>query len=204
MMNFTFLLLLTAAAQIVGGGLAWFSLKKLKQRKKQIILIEVALMLAVSVLLVYEGLFVSATYTIFGLLVGVLIIHILNITLPHKHRTEQLGVLTFTAMSLHEFPEGIAYGAAFALNPLLGLATGSLVAAHNLPEGAIVAIPYLIKGKSNTAFQALLITQLLYIFGGLAAYFFLIALSPSIQTFVASLAAGAMGYIGLEELKYFK
>lgn len=203
---FITILIFTAIAQIIGGGLAWLALKQFKQYTKQIVWIEVSLMFAVSALLIYEGAIITPIYAIIGLLLGFVVIHIMNLAIPHKHgkETERLGTLAFTAMSFHEFPEGLAYGAAFALNPVLGIATAGMIAAHNLPEGAIVSIPYLIKKKISTAMQAVFATQVLYVIGGLTAYYLLLTLSPAIQVGAMCIAAGAMIYIGLEELRYFK
>lgn len=201
--HFIALLLIAATAQIIGGIIAWYALKHFARRKRLIISIEVGLMFAVSALLVYEGLTTAPNFALLGLALGVLLIYFLHKLIPHIHKikkTERLGTLAFAAMCFHEFPEGMAFGSAYIVNPVLGAATAILVAAHNIPEGAVVAIPYLLKKKINTAFKALFTTQILYIIGGILTFFLLLTVPITFQVAAMCIAAGAMFYIGFEEL----
>jgi len=199
----TFILLLTATAsvQILGGALSWFFVKKFCRNLGIVVLAEIILMLGISVLLINEG-FRITPYAIISVLAGITLIAVFNKTIPHKHQTqaEKIGFLVFIAMCFHEFPEGAAFGASYLISPSLGLATAAMMALHNLPEGSIVAMPYFIKKKFSTGIKAVLITQLLYVLGGIIVYALLINVPRQLQALSMAFAAGAMLYIIFEEL----
>jgi len=163
------------------------------------------MMAAVSLLLIEEGLRITSLVFV-GALVGIAAFGILNRVVPHKHETraERIGFLVFIAMCLHELPEGIAFGSSYILDPTLGLAMALLISLHNLPEGSIVSMPFFIKKKFAAGFKAVLVTQLLYIIGGLAAYCLLLNVSEHLQALSMSFAAGVMLYIVFEEVSLIR
>jgi len=200
MLDFLALLLAAAAGQVAGGGLGWFFVRKTRCSLRQVVVAEVLLMLLVSLILVYEGIAVTSLAAA-GAAGGVLAIAALNVTIRHRHMTaaRRLGLLVFVAMCFHEFPEGIAFGSSYAVNPGFGGIIAVLIALHNLPEGAVIAIPYSVGGRPATGIKAILATQALYVAGGLAAYFLLSGLSQELQAVAMAFAAGAMLYIVGEE-----
>jgi ZIP family zinc transporter len=204
-MNFFIILILTALAQIFGGVVTWLALKRFYKHIRLLVVLEISIMFILSVFLCYEGLLITS-YVIISLLVGIFGLYLLNITVPHTHpdKTQRLGFLVFIAMALHEFPEGIAYGSAYVINPVIGLISAASIAVHNIPEGSIVVIPYLLKKRIKRGFVALIITQLLYIIGGLLVFFLLGSMSQSAQAIAMTFAAGAMIYIVIEELQWLK
>jgi ZIP family zinc transporter len=60
------------------------------------------------------------------------------------------GLLMFTAIALHNLPEGMAIGSGAAHNDKMGLMLAVLIALHNIPEGISIGVP-LIEGGMNRA-----------------------------------------------------
>lgn len=205
MINFILLLLIVAIFQISGSLLSWFFVKKFCRNIRVIIFTEILLMLIVSLLLIKEGLDITL-FAILSMLAGIAVLAVLDKIIPHKHqtKTERMGFLVFIAMCLHEFPEGLAFGASYLISPSLGIATAIMIALHNIPEGSIVSIPYFIRKKFKLGLNAVLITQLLYVAGGFVAYYLLVNVSHYIQALVMTFAAGSMLYIIGEEFLWMK
>jgi len=197
---FIIVLLATAAAQILGGVFVWFLMRRFCHNLRTIIIIEISLMFLVSVFLIEESLKVTPVAILF-IVIGVLAVHVLNNIIPHKHSCgpERVSLLVLVAMCFHELPEGLAFGAAFLLNPYLGLLTAGVMALHNIPEGAVIAIPFFAKKNFGGGIQAVALTQVFYIAGGLAAYFLLMNIPAGFQALSLAFAAGAMLYIIMEE-----
>lgn len=107
-----------------------------------------------------------------GILAGMLFVLLLHAILGHKlhhrhgfgQRQQQAllitGILTASAIALHNIPEGMTLGASFigAKETIsgAGLVLALLIGLHNLPEGMAIAVP-LISGGLNR-FTAVLIT----------------------------------------------
>jgi len=201
MIYFLLVLIFTGLAQILGALLTGIILKLFVEREKILVYIEAGLMALISFLLIYEGLKITV-YSLLTVLLGIVLIHVLNKSIPHKHETEakRLSWLVFMAMCFHELPEGLAFGSAFLINPGLGLVTAVLIALHNIPEGSIIMLPYLLQKKFKEGIKKAIITQILYCLGGLGAYILLINLSEIIQSLAMTFAAGLMLFIVFEEI----
>jgi len=201
MIYFLVILILTGLAQVLGALLTGLILKIFIERERILVYIEAGLMALISFFLIYEGIKVTA-YSLLAVLLGVVLIYVLNKIVPHKHetKTERLSWLVFTAMCFHELPEGVAFGSAFLLNPSLGLVTAILIALHNIPEGSIIMVPYLLRKKFKDGLIRAVITQVLYCLGGLGAYVLLINLSEITQSLAMTFAAGLMLFIVVEEI----
>lgn len=113
--------------------------------------------------------------------------------------------LLFTAITLHNIPEGMAVGLAFALaadgEGLAAAAALSLgIGIQNLPEGAAVSLPLRQMGLSRRAafFMGLLSAAVEPVFGigAVLAAGFVQPLMPWLLSF----AAGAMLYVSVHEL----
>ena len=52
------------------------------------------------------------------------------------------GLLLFTALTLHNIPEGLAVGTSYTAAPRLGVLLALAIALHNIPEGMAVAGPF--------------------------------------------------------------
>ena len=147
-----------------------------------------------------------------GILLGVVFLAALDELAPRLRRTAAEGteqrrqnVLLITAITLHNIPEGMAVGLAFALATTgEGLAAAAALALgigiQNFPEGAAVALPQLEEGKSRFgAFRSGLLSGAVEPLAGIlaaAAAAGVRALMPWLLSF----AAGAMLYVVVEEL----
>ena len=147
-----------------------------------------------------------------GMLLGVVFLAVLDGLLPRLRRNRgrqdaswQQTTLLMTAITLHNVPEGMAVGLAFALasggEGLAGAATLAMgIGIQNFPEGAAVALPLRQGGWSRPrAFVGGTLSGAVEpVFGVLAA----VAASgvEPLMPWLLSFAAGAMLYVVVEEL----
>jgi ZIP family zinc transporter len=205
MLQFVLILLATAGAQVFGGILSWFLVKNFCRNLRTAVLAEIIIMFLISTMLIGEGLRITLL-SVVSVFIGIIAIGVLNKTIPHRHETraEKLGFMVFIAMCFHEFPEGVAFGAAYLVNPAFGVLTGIMIALHNLPEGSIVSLPYFMKKKFVRGLGAVMVTQLLYIIGGIAAYSLMLNVPVELQAVSMTFAAGAMLYLITEEFLWVR
>ncbi len=152
-----------------------------------------------------------------GFAIGVLFLLGLDVVLPHLHVGEtkaeglpsplKRSTLLVLAVTLHNIPEGMAVGLAFAMigNSQSATLAGAIALAigigiQNFPEGAAVALPLKKEGLSNR--KAFLFGAgsgaVEPLFGFIAA---LIAGSVvGVMPWILAFAAGAMLYVVVEEL----
>jgi ZIP family zinc transporter len=149
-----------------------------------------------------------------GLLAGAALIYLFDQLLPHLHpefpdeaRPEgprvpwRRSALLIAAITLHNFPEGLAVGVAFGSDlpgPALALAIG--IGLQNLPEGLAVALPLRRDGMSR--WKALWYGQLSAIVEPVAAVIgaAVVTRMAHLLPYGMGLAAGAMLYVVVEEL----
>ena len=152
-----------------------------------------------------------------GFLIGMLFLLLLDRITPHIHlddkpegprsgisRTAKLAL----AVTLHNIPEGMAVGVAFA-GALSGADVMSVagasalaigIAIQNFPEGAIISMP--LKNSGRTRLQAFLVGAMsgaVEPLGAIAMILLASILTPLMPWFL-SFAAGAMMYVVIEEL----
>lgn len=155
-----------------------------------------------------------------GFLAGGLFLWSVDKVLPHLHigfpieeaegiKTKwQRSVLLVLAITLHNFPEGLAVGVAFgalaADLPSASLAGATALALgigiQNFPEGAAVSVPLRREGMSR--FKAFLLGQasgMVEPVAGLMGAAAVILIRP-ILPYALAFAAGAMIYVVVEEL----
>ncbi|MBO4277528.1 MAG: ZIP family metal transporter [Clostridia bacterium] len=121
-------------------------------------------------------------------------------------RSGSAGMLAL-AVTLHNFPEGLAVGVALAaLREGAGISAASAtalaagIAVQNFPEGAIVSLPLRAGGKSRArAFAGGALSGAVEPLGALITLFFSHLFAPAMP-FLLSFAAGAMIYVVIEEL----
>ncbi len=155
-----------------------------------------------------------------GFLTGGLFLWLVDHLLPHLHLGQPIeeaegikthwrrSVLLVTAITLHNFPEGLAVGVAFGA-VAAGLPAATLAGAvalaigiglQNFPEGLAVSMPLrregLSRGRSFLMGQASGMVEPIAGVLGAAAVLFIQALLP----YALSFAAGAMIYVVVEEL----
>ena len=148
-----------------------------------------------------------------GFLLGAAVLMALDHVIPYlrrsaaAHRPLSRTTMLILAITLHNVPEGMAVGAAFA-GALAGAGisyTGAMalalgVAIQNIPEGAILSLP--LKSEGCPAGRAFVLGTLSGVVEPLAAGLTLLLsrfVTPALP-YLLSFAAGAMVYVVIEEL----
>ncbi|MEW6178553.1 MAG: ZIP family metal transporter [Chloroflexota bacterium] len=157
---------------------------------------------------------------VIGFLLGGAFLYLVDRLLPHLHLREpfsaaeglkttwQRSVLLVLAITLHNFPEGLAVGVAFgaaasgipeaSIAGAIALAIG--IGLQNFPEGLAVSAPLRREGvsrwKSFLMGQASALVEPVAGVLGAAAVFFIQPILP----YALAFAAGAMVYVCVEEL----
>jgi len=153
-----------------------------------------------------KGIFVVAV----GMLVGAVFLELADRFLPHTGFSEQNTELVsslrkiwlfITAITLHNFPEGMAVGVSFGSGDWHnGLAIATAIGLQNIPEGLAVALPLVGLGYSRK--QALFVATLTGLvepiggFLGVAAVTVFFPLLPIGMAF----AAGAMLFVIADDI----
>jgi ZIP family zinc transporter len=133
---------------------------------------------------------------------------------PHEvHRVEEMhrrpdahlmrmGLLSATAIALHNFPEGIATFVAALDHPRLGASIAAAIAIHNVPEGIAVAVPvFYATGSRARAFSWSFLSGLSEPLGALVAWLLLSGfLGGALRGVLFAAVAGIMVFISFDEL----
>ena len=125
-----------------------------------------------------------------------------NMSKVEKNKLMKMGFFTALAITIHNFPEGIATFISTVKDPSLGIPIAVAIAIHNIPEGISVAVPvYYGSGSKRKAFLYSFISAIAEPIGGLFAYFiFLNNASDAMIGIVFAAVAGIMTFISLDEL----
>lgn len=153
-----------------------------------------------------------------GFLLGIVFLLLIDTLTPHLHLASDQpeGVksgfskttMMLLAVTIHNIPEGMAVGVAFAgaamgntgitMAGALALAVG--IAIQNFPEGAIISMPLRGEGMSRTkAFVCGVLSGIVEPIGALVTILLTSRIRPALPYFL-SFAAGAMIYVVVEEL----
>ncbi|MCS7117148.1 MAG: ZIP family metal transporter [Nitrososphaerales archaeon] len=145
-----------------------------------------------------------------GLLTGALMLHFIDRFVPHFHpvagkegppsRLSKIW-LFIIAMSIHNFPEGLAVGVSFGSGDLAsGLIMASAISIQNTPEGLAVALPLLReKYSKKRAIGYATLTGLVEPIGGVSGAI-LVSLIHYILPLGFAFAAGAMLFVVIDEM----
>ena len=147
--------------------------------------------------------------TLVGAVVGVLCIILVEFLIP-KIQSRAAGndrsgmrraILMILAMSIHNFPEGMAAGVGFgADNTAMALIIAGGIALQNIPEGMVVITPMLDAGVSpKKSFLVALVTGLCEVVGTFVGYFASSA-SDTVLPYILAFAGGTMLYVVVKEL----
>ena len=157
----------------------------------------------------------SVVPSVLGLLAGFAFLLLIDYITPHIHadgevegprsslsRTAKLAL----AVTIHNFPEGMAVGVAiagavtadFSMAGALALSLG--IAIQNVPEGAIISMP--LRAAGNSRWRSFAIGSLSGIVEPLGGALVLLLASAitGIMPYLLAFAAGAMLYVVVEEL----
>ena len=145
-----------------------------------------------------------------GLFLGVFFLIFINKTaenIQEKKNGKKLNMLLFS-ITLHNIPEGMAVGVAFAGflagNAGIGLIEAMLlaigIAIQNIPEGAIISMPLKMEGMSKKkAFIYGVLSGLVEPIASVITILLINIVVPLLP-YLLSFAAGAMIYVVVEEL----
>lgn len=156
---------------------------------------------------------------VIGFILGALLMYGADKLVPHIHKTSNIeeGIKTkklsreaklFFAMTIHNIPEGLAVGFAFAvavqggsgLTILGAFALAIGISLQDIPEGAAVSLPMAQSaGTKKKAFAYGALSAVVEPIGAVAAFFFATFFADLLPWFL-SFAAGAMMYVVVEEL----
>jgi ZIP family zinc transporter len=112
------------------------------------------------------------------------------------------GMFTALAISLHNFPEGLATFTATLKDPHLGMPIAVAIAIHNIPEGIAVSVPlYYATGSRTKAFGFSLFSGIAEPLGAGIGYLILLPFfNDTVFGLLFAAVAGLMVYISLDEL----
>lgn len=191
------------------GSLLVFFMKKELNRKIEVIIYGFAagVMMAAAIWsLIIPSMEQSKSIVpcIIGLIIGVGIFYIIDLVMERKGNKKLNNLMV--AVTLHNIPEGMAVGVAFAsyLSGGLSLAAAYAlsigIAIQNFPEGSVISFPLLKKGYSkNKAFLYGFISGIFELLGTLITLLFT-SFIISILPYMLCIAAGAMMYVIVIEL----
>jgi len=113
-----------------------------------------------------------------------------------------MGLFSALAISIHNFPEGLATFTAALTDPALGVSIAVAIAIHNIPEGIAVSVPiYYATGNKRKAFLYSFLSGLAEPVGALFGYFILLHFfNEMIFGILFAAVAGIMVFISLDEL----
>jgi ZIP family zinc transporter len=146
-----------------------------------------------------------------GLMIGTVVLHLMNRYTPHEHflsgregpdsaKISRIWLFVI-AITLHNFPEGMAVGVGFAggdINNGIALAAG--IGLQNMPEGLAVAVSFLAIGYGKSkAFWLAFLTGLVEPAGGLLGST-AVSLAAPLMPWTLGFAAGAMLYVISDEI----
>lgn len=159
----------------------------------------------------------GVAFSILWLAAGVLLAAVIDMAIPEKKEKikrpmtargqkqaamMRTGIVTAIAITVHNFPEGIATFMAGYADIRIGLAVALSIAMHNIPEGIAVAVPiYCGTGSKSRAFWTSALSGLSEPLGAMLAYLCLAPfMSQATLGAVFGIVAGIMIYIAFGEL----
>lgn len=119
-----------------------------------------------------------------------------------EHRLMRMGLLTALAITIHNFPEGMATFVSAMEDRARGVSVAIAVAIHNIPEGIAVALPifYATKNRKKAAGFAFLSGATEPI-GAVIGYALMSAVLPDhARGVIEAAVAGIMVFISLDQL----
>jgi ZIP family zinc transporter len=147
---------------------------------------------------------------VFGLILGALVLHLVDRFVPHFHPiigaegppSKLSKVWLFViAITIHNFPEGLAVGVSFGGGDVAaGLAIALAIGLQNMPEGLAVALPLLREQYSRSkSLGYATLTGLVEPVGGLLGVALVSVFQPILPWGLA-FAAGAMLFVVSDEM----
>lgn len=119
-----------------------------------------------------------------------------------EKRLLRMGLFTALAVSVHNFPEGLATFMATLRDPALGVSIAAALALHNIPEGIAVSLPiYYAIGNRKKAFLYSALSGVAEPLGALVGFAVLAPfLTETIFGVLFACVAGIMVFISFDQL----
>lgn len=122
----------------------------------------------------------------------------------HQEKTKLMrtGLFTALAISIHNFPEGLATFVSALQEPSVAIPIVVAIAIHNIPEGMAVSVPiYYATGSRKRAFWLSLASGLAEPIGAVIGYLVLLPfMDETVHGVLFAAVAGIMVFISLDEL----
>ena len=121
---------------------------------------------------------------------------------PSKKQLLRGGILFAVAITIHNFPEGMAAFISAQGSTAAGLSIAATVAIHNIPEGITVSIPvYNATGSRKKAFMYSFLSGLAEPLGAVVALFAMqFFTTPVLLPLIFAAVAGIMVFLAFDEL----
>lgn len=166
------------------------------------------------------GLKIGSILTVVAFFTGILVIGIIDKMVPAESNPHELnnvsgikedkeskklmrmGIFTALAISLHNFPEGLATFISALQDPTLAIPIVVAIAIHNIPEGISVAVPiYFATGSKMKALGYSFLSGVAEPIGALIGWLLLMQfMSPTVMGLIFASVAGIMIFISLDKL----
>lgn len=161
---------------------------------------------------------IGLIYTVIAFFGGMIVIAIIDKCIPESKNPHEMnkddvntkgdrslyrvGIFTAIAITIHNFPEGIATFMAALNSPYLAIPIAIAIALHNIPEGMTVSILiHSATGSKRKAIMWSFLSGLAEFLGAIVAYLILRPfLNDNILAIILSAVAGIMVYISIDEL----
>ncbi len=119
-----------------------------------------------------------------------------------RHQIRRAGLITAFAVTLHNFPEGMATFLVSSQDIMLGIPVAIAIAIHNIPEGIAIALPiFHATGKKRLAILYSFLSGISEPVGGLIGMVLLKTIMPAQTIGVMTAAvAGIMVYLSFDTL----
>ena len=119
-----------------------------------------------------------------------------------KKKLMRMGVFSALAITIHNFPEGLATFIAALTDLSIGIPIAIAIAIHNIPEGIAISVPvYYATGSRKKAFTLSFLSGLAEPVGALIGWLILMPyLNATMFGVIFAAVAGIMVFISLDEL----
>ena len=166
--------------------------------------------------------FLIATLAFFG---GIVLMVIIDKFIPHndeitemldaqckagsfsaceKKELRRTGIMSATALAIHNFPEGLITFIALMHDPVMGIAIAIAIIIHNMPEGIATAAPiYYATGSKMKAFLLSAGAGLVQLLGAFVAWLLLQNVFDDIEAIFGiafAAVAGIMAFVAIHQL----
>ena len=125
-------------------------------------------------------------------------------SISEKKELKRTGLMSATALAIHNFPEGLITFIALMYDPVMGIAIAIAIIIHNMPEGIATAAPiYYATGSKMKAFLISAGAGLVQLLGALVAWLLLQNVFGDIEAIFGiafAAVAGIMVFVAIHQL----